>query len=286
MSIALAKAMNTVIFSADSRQFYKELEIGTAKPTEEEMNGVKHYFIDSHTLKDELTAAQFEKEAYPLLAKEFENHDSVILTGGSGLFIDALCFGLDNIPTDKTVREKLDKELEEKGLEHLQFELKKLDPEHFAECDIYNSRRVIRALEAIRITGNKYSELRKKNSVSRPFKCEFFIIDHEREKLYERINLRVDLMIEHGLLEEARSVEHLRNLTTLRTVGYQELFNHFNGELDLQEAIDLIKRNTRRYAKRQLTWFRRYENALWIPFSESTKMLNDILQKLKESQDQ
>lgn len=275
-----------MIFSADSRQFYKELEIGTAKPTEEEMNGVKHYFIDSHTLTDELTAAQFEKEAYPLLEKEFETHDDVILTGGSGLFIDALCFGLDNIPTDKEVRDQLNKELDKYGLEHLQRELKELDPEHFTECDIHNSRRVIRALEAIRITGNKYSELRKNNSVNRPFKCEFFIIDHERENLYKRIDLRVDIMIQNGLIDEVRSVEHLRHLTTLKTVGYQEFFDHFDGKYDLNEAIDLIKRNTRRYAKRQLTWFRRYENANWIPFSETTKMLNSILQKLKESQDQ
>ncbi len=285
MSIALAKELNTVIFSADSRQFYKELEIGTAKPTEEEMNGIKHYFIDSHTLKDELTAAGFEKEAQPLLEKEFKDHDDVILTGGSGLYIDALCFGLDNIPTDKKVRDKLNIELEEHGLEHLQDELKKSDPKHFEECDIKNSRRVIRALEAIRLTGNKNSELRKNYGAKRSFECVFFIIDHDRDILYERINLRVDLMIEKGLIEEARSVEHLRHLTTLRTVGYQELFDHFDGKLNLHEAIELIKRNTRRYAKRQLTWFRRYASAEWITFSEPNNMLNSILEKLKESQD-
>ncbi len=285
MSIALAKELNTVIFSADSRQFYKELEIGTAKPTEEEMNGIKHYFIDSHTLKDELTAAGFEKEAQPLLEKEFKDHDNVILTGGSGLYIDALCFGLDNIPTDKKVRDKLNIELEEHGLEYLQDELKKSDPKHFEECDIKNSRRVIRALEAIRLTGNKYSELRKNYGAKRSFECVFFIIDHDRDILYERINLRVDLMIEKGLIEEARSVEHLRHLTTLRTVGYQELFDHFDGKLNLHEAIELIKRNTRRYAKRQLTWFKRYESANWITFSEPNNMLNSILEKLKESQD-
>jgi tRNA dimethylallyltransferase len=250
------------------------------------MEGVIHYFVDSHELKDELTAAQFEKEAYPLLLKEFKKHDDIILTGGSGLFIDALCFGLDNIPTDKVIREKLNKELEEKGFDYLQRELKRLDPEHYEACDIYNSRRVIRALEAIHITGEKYSVLRKDEINNRSFEVVFFIIDHEREKLYNRINRRVDLMLANGLIDEVKSVLHLRNLTTLRTVGYQELFDYFDDKFNLKEAIELIKRNTRRYAKRQLTWFRRYENATWIKFDDADKMLKRVLEKLKDSEDQ
>lgn len=279
----MAKELNTVIFSADSRQFYKELAIGTAKPSTEEQQGVKHYFIDSHLLEDELTAANFEKEAYPLLLKEFETHDQIVLTGGSGLFIDALCFGLDNIPTSEKVKKELESLIEKEGLEYLQNLLKEKDPEYYSECDIYNSRRVIRALEAIELTGEKYSQLRKKNAVERPFDIKFFVIDHDREKLYERINQRVDLMIKNGLINEARSVVDKRNLTTLNTVGYQELFDYFDGKIDLHEAIELIKRNTRRYAKRQLTWFRRYENAVWIPYSNTKEMMEFILKNLNIS---
>lgn len=279
----MAKELNTVIFSADSRQFYKELAIGTAKPSTEEQQGVKHYFIDSHHLEDELTAANFEKEAYPLLLKEFETHDQIVLTGGSGLFIDALCFGLDNIPTSEKVKKELESLIEKEGLEYLQNLLKEKDPEYYSECDIYNSRRVIRALEAIELTGEKYSQLRKKNAVERPFDIKFFVIDHDREKLYERINQRVDLMIKNGLINEARSVVDKRNLTTLNTVGYQELFDYFDGKINLHEAIELIKRNTRRYAKRQLTWFRRYENAVWIPYSNTKEMMEFILKNLNIS---
>lgn len=274
------------MFSADSRQFYKELFIGTAKPDKLELDGVKHYFIDSHTLDSELTSAVFEKEAYPLLLREFEIHDEIILTGGSGLFIDALCFGLDNIPTDKKVKDSLDKEVEEKGLESLQNRLKEKDPEYYSECDIQNSRRVIRALEAIEITGEKYSELRKNASILRPFEIEIFVIDHDREVLYERINKRVDDMIKQGLIDEARSVISLRHLTALNTVGYQELFDYFDGKTDLETAIDLIKRNTRRYAKRQLTWFRRYENAHWIPFTDIDSMTAEVLNELNYTDNQ
>ena len=250
------------------------------------MDGIKHYFIDSHELEHELTAAQFEKEAYPLLLEEFESKDNIILTGGSGLFIDALCFGLDNIPTDDEVRNQLNYQLEEHGLDFLQEKLKELDPEYYQECDVQNSRRVIRALEAIQITGKKYSELREQNTVKRPFSIEFFIIEHDRKKLYERINQRVDLMIETGLEKEAKSVLNMRGLTTLNTVGYQELFQYFDGDIELIEAIELIKRNTRRYAKRQLTWFRRYPNAHWIPFSDLKKMTKDVLKLLNIADNQ
>lgn len=275
-----------MVFSADSRQFYKELSIGTAKPSKTEQDGVTHYFIDSHDLEQEITAAEYEKEAYPLLLKEFETHDDIILTGGSGLFIDALCFGLDDIPTDQNIRIQLEKQLGEKGLEFLQNKLKELDPEHYSSSDIQNSRRVIRALEAIEITGKKYSELRQRNTLNRPFDVVFFIIEHDRDVLYERINKRVDIMMEEGLEEEARSVLHLRNLTTLNTVGYQELFDYFDGDIDRQTAVELIKRNSRRYAKRQLTWFRRYPNAHWIPFKETSEMRNEIIKELHRTDNQ
>ena len=220
------------------------------------------------------------------MLEEFEKHNDIILTGGSGLFIDALCFGLDNIPASKETREILNDELQLKGIQYLQEELKNLDPEYFNQCDINNSRRVIRALEVIRLTGNKYSILRKHEIKPRPFECVFFVIDLERENLYDLINRRVDSMIHNGLVEEARSVENMRNLTTLRTVGYQELFDYFDNKLKLDEAIDLIKRNSRRYAKRQLTWFQRYKNATWINFSNLQKMRDQIIEKLSESDDQ
>ena len=220
------------------------------------------------------------------MLEEFEKHNDIILTGGSGLFIDALCFGLDNIPASKEIREILNDELQLKGIQYLQEELKNLDPEYFNQCDINNSRRVIRALEVIRLTGNKYSILRKHEIKPRPFECVFFVIDLERENLYDLINRRVDSMIHNGLIEEARSVENMRNLTTLRTVGYQELFDYFDNKLKLDEAIDLIKRNSRRYAKRQLTWFQRYKNATWINFSNLQKMRDQIIEKLSESDDQ
>ena len=220
------------------------------------------------------------------MLEEFEKHNDIILIGGSGLFIDALCFGLDNIPASKETREILNDELQLKGIRHLQEELKNLDPEYFNQCDINNSRRVIRALEVIRLTGNKYSILRKHEIKPRPFECVFFVIDLERENLYDLINRRVDSMIHNGLVEEARSVENMRNLTTLRTVGYQELFDYFDNKLKLDEAIDLIKRNSRRYAKRQLTWFQRYKNATWINFSNLQKMRDQIIEKLSESDDQ
>lgn len=211
-----------------------------------------------------------------MLQKEFETHDLIVLTGGSGLFIDALCFGLDDIPTDETVKNKLQQELEDEGIEQLQLELKQLDPEYYNEVDIHNPRRVMRALEAIRITGMPYSQLRLNDKAPRDFKVHIFVIDHDRDNLYQRINKRVDLMINEGLVDEAKRVLPYRYLTTLNTVGYKELFEYFNGKTGLENAIENIKRNTRRYAKRQITWFKRYEGAHWIPFNDKAVMLKEI----------
>ncbi len=277
VSIALAKHLNTCVFSADSRQFYKELSIGTAKPTLAEQNGVQHYFIDSHSIKDEVSAAQYEKEALPLLFEKFKEHDQIILTGGSGLFIDALCYGLDNIPTDPKIKKKYQLIFEEKGIEVLQKKLQEKDSEFYHQVDLTNSRRLIRALEAIEITGEKYSLLRTKNTTPRPFSIKTFIIDHQREVLYQRINYRVDEMMKQGLLKEVKSVYSLRHLTSLNTVGYKEIFEYLDNKISLEKAIDLIKRNTRRYAKRQLTWFRRNKDAIWIPFQSVNQVVNDII---------
>ncbi len=280
LSIALAKHFSTVILSADSRQFYKELSIGTAKPSLDEQDGILHYFIDSHSIHEEFTAAQFEKAANEVLTTEFQQYDNIILVGGSGMFIDALCNGLDEIPADKDLREALSIELEEKGLDALLAELQEKDPEFYAKVDQKNPVRILRAIEVIRLTGKTFSQMRKASKKEHPFEIVRFIIEHEREKLYERINLRVDLMMQQGLLAEVQRVHEFKNLNALRTVGYSELFDFLDGKTSLDEAIELIKQNSRRYAKRQLTWFRKHTDAHLIPFDTQEKMLLKVVNEL------
>lgn len=282
LSIALAKHFHTCILSADSRQFYRELSIGTAKPDAEEQDGVQHYFIDSHNLEDEVTAAQYEEEASALLDRLFQQHDVIILTGGSGMFIDSLCIGLDPIPASKDLREELTSQVESEGLDVLLNELRSKDPDFYQEVDRNNPARVIRAIEAMRLSGESFTSLRKKQPKKRSFKIHRFVIDHDREVLYDRINQRVDQMMEQGLLEEARSVHHLKELSSLKTVGYRELFDYFEGQTDLETAVNLIKMNTRRYAKRQLTWFRRHPEAHWIPFSDNATMSKTIVRLFEQ----
>jgi tRNA dimethylallyltransferase len=264
LAISLAKKMNTVILSADSRQFYKETSIGTAKPSLEEQAGIKHYFIDSHSIHQPLTAAHFEKEALEILKTEFQQHETIILVGGSGLFIDALCHGLDDVPHDENIKNQLNTEFESQGLAPLLAELETKDPIFYAKVDLKNPMRIIRALEVIRITNKPFSSFHAFESKKRPFEFQKFVIDLPRELLYERINIRVDVMVENGLLQEVQDLLAWQNLSALNTVGYAELFDYFNHKISLEEAIELIKTNSRRYAKRQLTWFRRDEKAIWI----------------------
>jgi tRNA dimethylallyltransferase len=214
------------------------------------------------------------------LEKEFQNHDQIVLVGGSGMFIDALCFGLDEIPADKSLREALTVELEEKGLTALLDELKTKDPEFYEQVDQKNPVRVLRAIEVIRLTGKTFTEMRKASKKEHSFEIVRFIIDHEREKLYQRINLRVDLMMENGLLEEVKSVYSKKHLNSLRTVGYSELFDFLDNKINLTEAVELIKQNSRRYAKRQLTWFRKHTEAHLIPFDTTDQMLLKVLNQL------
>ncbi len=211
---------------------------------------------------------------------EFLNHDQLVLVGGSGMFIDALCYGLDEIPADKALREALTVELEEKGLTALLNELKAKDPEFYEQVDQKNPVRVLRAIEVIRLTGKTFTEMRKSTQKQHPFEIVRFIIDHEREKLYQRINLRVDLMMENGLLEEVKSVYSKKHLNSLRTVGYSELFDFLDNKINLTEAVELIKQNSRRYAKRQLTWFRKHTEAHLIPFDTTDQMLLKVLNQL------
>ncbi len=283
LGVVLAKRFNTVIISADSRQFYKEISIGTAKPTLKEQSGIFHYMVDSHLLTDEISSSTYAKEVNIILDDEFKNHDKLIMVGGSGMFIDAVCIGLDEIPKSDEIKLELTTLWEKKGLEPLLEELREKDFDFYKEVDKGNPMRIIRALEAIRITGEAFSKLRTRQEKKHSFEITRFVINHPREILYERINRRVDIMIENGLIDEAKSVQHLKHLSSLKTVGYTEIFNYFDGVTSLQTAVELIKQNSRRYAKRQLTWFRRHPEAIWLNNTETELMVEEISFRLQET---
>ncbi|MCC5932465.1 MAG: tRNA (adenosine(37)-N6)-dimethylallyltransferase MiaA [Cyclobacteriaceae bacterium] len=264
-SIDLALALGSEIISADSRQFYKEMHIGTAKPVQNEMKGVAHHFIGFISVQDYYSAGMFELDVLRKLDVLFEKHPLVILTGGSGLYIKAVCKGMNEIPNpDLSIREQLYLELENKGLDVLRAELSEKDPVYCQSADLNNPQRIIRALEVIRDTGKPYSAYRSDKSVKRPFRILKIGLDRDREELYQRINDRVDQMMKGGLLEEAKSLWFLKHLNALQTVGYRELFAYLDGQSDFEEAIRLLKRNSRRYAKRQLTWFKADPEMQWF----------------------
>ena len=277
-SLHIAKEMGIEIFSADSRQFYREMTIGTAKPSSNELKQVKHHFINNLSIAENYSVGDFERDCINQLESYFENNDFAILTGGTGLYIKAVCEGLDDFPDiEPKYREDLNLLFEEKGIEILQEELKEKDPIYFAEADIQNPHRLIRALEIIRATGKTFSSYRKKNLKQRSFNPIYIALNLERSALYERINQRVDLMIREGLVDEAKKLFPEREKNALQTVGYKELFEHFENKHSLEEAIELIKRNTRRYAKRQTTWFK---NAGKYRFFEPSD-IEEILQFIK-----
>jgi tRNA dimethylallyltransferase len=280
LAVALAKALNTVVLSADSRQFYKELSIGTAKPHLDELEGIPHYFIDSHSIADPVSASRYEAEAMELIRGELAHHSKLILAGGSGMFIDALCIGLDPIPADPQLQELLTKELNEKGIEPLLEELRETDPEYYQQVDKQNPMRILRAIEVIRLTKIPFTTWRKNDLPKRPFEVIRFVINHPREVLYDRINKRVDLMIETGLIDEVKSVSEYRNLTALQTVGYKEVFEYLDGNWELETCIDKIKQHTRNYAKRQLTWFKRHPETIWLDAKSTNEMRDTILQNV------
>jgi tRNA dimethylallyltransferase len=257
-AIKLAQKYNSPVISCDSRQIFKELRIGTAPPTDEQLLLVKHYFIFSHSIHDYYTAGKYEVEALALMEELFKTHDTLIMAGGSGLYVDAVCKGIDAFPeTDIVLRDALMKRLQNEGLESLKQELKVLDRESYDVIDIENPQRVVRALEVTIQTGQKFSSFKSFSNKRRDFEIEKVVVQLPREELYERINRRVDSMIEMGLVEEVRALYPYRNRPALKTVGYRELFDYIDGKLSLQEAIELIKRNSRRYAKRQMTWWRK-----------------------------
>ena len=281
VSLLLSEKFGCPIVSADSRQFYRELKIGTATPTDDELEQVKHYFIGTHSIFDEYNAGQYEEEAISLLDELFEKHEVVLLTGGSMMYVDAVCNGLDNIPTvTADVRQFWQKQFASHGLEFIQDELKRLDEKHYAEVDLKNPKRIIHALEICSMTGKPYSDLRTGKRKIRNFNILKIGLNRQRPELYERINLRVDKMMHDGLLEEATRYYPYRHLNTLNTVGYKEIFEYLNGLCDLDTAINLIKQDSRRYAKRQLTWFNRDKEINWFHPEEVENIEKFIDQKL------
>lgn len=284
LAIALAKELGTVVLSVDSRQFYKEISIGTAKPTVAEQDGVPHYFIDSHSIVSPVTAAQFEKEALDVLAELFTTQRNIVAVGGSGLFIDALCYGLDPLPADRTIQEKWKSILDEKGLPFLQQILYTKDPVYASEVDLENPHRVIRALEIIELTGKTMKEVRTHKKQIRDFSIFRYVIDLPREQLYDRIDTRVDEMMKMGLLDEVMSVQEYAHLQSLNTVGYKELFSFLIGDTNLEDAVEQVKQNSRRYAKRQLTWFRRDPENRWLSGDTTGDRLTELLVDLRQKQ--
>ncbi|MDP4266736.1 MAG: tRNA (adenosine(37)-N6)-dimethylallyltransferase MiaA [Bacteroidota bacterium] len=265
LSIKLAKYFNTEILSADSRQFYSELKIGTAPPSKCELDEVKHHFIGSLSIKDYYNVAQFEIDGLRVLDEIFLNHDYAILVGGSGLYINALCNGIDELPDpDDSLRNSLKSDYNEKGLDFLKDRLFALDPEYYNKVDLSNPNRVIRAIEVCMKTGNSYTSLRTSTIKKRDFQIIKIGLNIERSILYNIINERVDRMFEAGLIEEAKNLYSLLGLNALKTVGYTELFDYFENKYSLEEAIEKIKTNSRRYAKRQLTWFRKDTSITWF----------------------
>jgi tRNA dimethylallyltransferase len=282
LSVSLAKKFNTEILSADSRQFFKELNIGTAKPSAEEMQGIPHHFINSNSIKENYNVGKFESEAIELLDVLFQKRNILLLVGGSGLYIDAVCKGFDVLPeADEEVRKKINSTLENEGIEALQELLKKLDPEYYKKVDLQNPQRLSRALEVCITSGKPYSTLREGKIKNRNFNIIKIGLNTSREKLYERINLRVDKMMQEGLLEEVKKLVPYKSANALQTVGYKELFDHLENKTDLNTAVDLIKQNTRRFAKRQLTWFKRDEEMKWFEPDETEKIIEYLSLKLK-----
>jgi len=270
-SLDLAERLHSPIISADSRQVFKEMNIGTATPTEAQLQRIKHYFINTRSVHEPYSAGQYEVDALQIIDQLFATHDFLLLTGGSMMYIDAVCKGFDEIPTvDDSIRQQVQNDYSQYGLAFLQDELHRLDPEHYEKVDLNNPQRVMRAVEVCRQTGGTYTELRNGKVAQRPFDIVKIGLDRPRAELYSRIDQRVDEMIDEGLIEEARQLYPFRQLNALNTVGYKELFDYFDGKYDWNEAVRLIKQDSRRYAKRQLTWFRADKEIRWFNADEIT----------------
>ncbi|WP_313111091.1 tRNA (adenosine(37)-N6)-dimethylallyltransferase MiaA [Aequorivita sediminis] len=281
MAIKLAQAFSAEIISADSRQFFKEMFIGTAVPSHEELAAVPHHFIQNKSIFEDYSVGDFEREAIAFLDEYFTYKNIAIMVGGSGLYVDAVVNGLDHFPeVPAEVREKLNSELDENGIEHLQRELKKTDAIYYEKVDINNPHRLIRALEIYRFTEKPYSSFLKKDTIKRNFDTIIIGLEAEREIVYDRINLRVDNMISEGLIEEAQQLFKHKDRNALQTVGYRELFEYFENNLSKEEAISEIKKNTRRFAKRQKTWFKKNKDIHWFDYkTDAIEIINFINEK-------
>lgn len=285
LSIKLANHYNTEIVSADSRQFYKEMTIGTAVPSKEELSVAKHHFIQNLSVKEDYSVGDFERDGLALLDKLFKVQDIVILVGGSGLYVDAIVKGLNHFPdVDESIRLKLNDSLKNEGLEPLQNQLKTLDPKYFEKVDIHNPHRVIRALEICIGTQKTYTSFLEQDKEERPFNTITVGLEADRTKIYERINDRVDIMMAEGLLKEVKSLEPYKNYNALNTVGYKELFNYLDDEWSLEFAISEIKKNTRRFAKRQLTWFKKNSDTLWFNYKTAEQTIIKVIDNKMQSQ--
>ena len=277
LSLSIAEHFKTCIVSADSRQLYADLKIGTAAPTHDQLARVPHHFVGTLRLTDYYSAAQYEAEVMVKLKELFQQNDVVVLTGGSMMYVDAICKGIDDIPTvDKETRELMIQRYEEEGLEKLCSELKLLDPEYYQIVDLKNPKRVIHALEICYMTGKTYTSFRTREIKKRPFRIIKIGLTREREELYNRINRRVDEMMEKGLLEEARSVAEYKHLNSLNTVGYKEIFKYIDGEWPLDFAIEKIKQNSRIYSRKQMTWFKRDTEISWFHPEKKEEIMNHI----------
>ncbi len=283
LAIELAQLYQTEIISADSRQFFKELSIGTAKPSVEELAAAPHHLINSHSVSQPFSTGDFEVEALRLIEQLFENHNIVVMVGGSGLYINAVCNGLDAMPNvNLEIREQLNQQFIDEGIEPIRKKLAELDPEYFEKVDQSNPQRMIRGLEVVLSTGEKLSSFQTSNKKERPFDIVKIGLNSEREKLYHQINQRVDLMLASGLVDEVKSLLPYQHLNALKTVGYSEIFDYLAEHINLQTAVDKIKQNTRRFAKRQLTWFRKDSEILWFEPNQRKEVVAHLEQSLKK----
>lgn len=285
ISIRLARQWAAPIVSADSRQFYRELRIGTAAPTDGELQAARHYFIGTHSIHDEYNSGQFELDVHRLLGELFQAHDLVLLVGGSMMYVDAVCHGIDDLPTiDAATRAYWQEQYRTRGAAFIQSELQRLDPEHYRQVDLHNLKRVLHALEVCTITGRPYSSLRTGRKKERPFQIMKIGLNRPREELYDRINRRVDQMMADGLLAEAERYYEYRHLNTLNTVGYKELYAYLEGRMTLPEAVGLIKQDTRRYAKRQLSWFNRDREVHWFHPDDEDDIIQYVSRRISPRQ--
>jgi tRNA dimethylallyltransferase len=283
LSIKIAQLYNTEIISCDSRQIFKEMKIGTAVPEQTYLDTIPHHFIQTLSVKDYYNASKFEFDVLEKLKTLFTTYYQVVMTGGSMMYIDAVCKGIDDLPTvDPELRKQLLEQYESEGLDNLRMQLKKIDPNYYNTVDLKNPKRILHALEIFYMTGKPFSSLRTNKKKKRDFSIIKIGLNRDRTELYNRINERVELMVEDGLVDEARNLYKFRELNTLNTVGYRELFSHFDGDFTYEEAIEKIKANTRKYARKQLTWFRRDEEMNWFHPDESEQVFKFLNKKINQ----